>query len=119
MSSPPVPARPGSPSVVKMTGAALLAGAIAVGGALFVDVEADVVKEGFWSVLTYGFSGLPLGTAVEAIARPCAAVICLFVLPPILERCGQALLGSRERGTRLACYALVVALIIAGFWHHS
>jgi hypothetical protein len=102
--------------VAKTFGALLLAVAIGVGGALFVDVESDVVKNGIAQVMTRGFSGLSPWAAVEAIARPYAAVICVFVLPSLLERWGQVLLGSRERGTRLALYSLIVALIMAGFW---
>jgi hypothetical protein len=94
----------------------LLAVAIAVGGALFVDVESDVVKSGIVQVMTRGFSGLSPRAAVEAVARPYAAMICVFVLPLLLERWGQVLLGSRERGTSLARYSLIVALIMAGFW---
>jgi hypothetical protein len=43
--------------ISRRIGAGLLAFAIAVGGALFVDVESDAVKNGVWHVMTYGFSG--------------------------------------------------------------
>jgi hypothetical protein len=99
--------------------AIFVAAMIALGGALFVDVEADIFTNGVHAVFTRGFTGLSGFKALEAIVRPYAAIICVLVLPPTLEHWGEALLGSRERGTRLTRYSLVVALIIAGFWHPS
>jgi hypothetical protein len=104
--------------MVKTLGAFALALAIALCGALFVDVESDEIKNGFAQVMAHGLSGLSRWAAVGAIARPYASVICVLVLPPLLESWGHRLLGSKERGSLLARYSLIAALILAGFWHH-
>ena len=96
--------------------AGLLAVVIAVGGAVFIDVESDVLQDGIASVVYRGLGGLPFRAALEAVIRPYAAAICVFVLPIFLERRGQALLGSRERGILLGRYALLAAIILAGLW---
>ena len=101
---------------LRRTTAVGIACVMAVGGAMFVDVESDIVKIGISQVVGRAPSGTDFWDKLKPFAVIVSAAICVFVVPGFLEKWGTRFLGNQEHSTRLVRFALVAALILSGIW---